>query len=251
MTDNDVVWIFKPVGWTPADCVRQIKSDKKLAFVGRLDPMACGLMALVDNTNKTLKDELQNSYKTYRFKVILGLQSDTYDILGLGKKRQSFQPLQKTITELSSIAEQEYPPFSSKTVYSEKHGKMVQLWKLAKDGDLPQSLPKHSVDVKYIRVLKRFEVSNTDLYKIITDRIQTLSPKSDFRQQQILQQWEEVLLDKSEFTVFQCEARVSVGTYIRGLVNRMGGVVYDITRTSVDTISIDTHDRDIFKFQIL
>jgi tRNA U55 pseudouridine synthase TruB len=92
-----VIWVFKPIGWTPKDCVieHQKITNQKMAFAGRLDPMACGLMPIIiHNSNNTtevqkIKESLQGSYKTYRFKLVLGFQSDTYDILGIANKKEN------------------------------------------------------------------------------------------------------------------------------------------------------------------
>ena len=49
---SELLWVFKPIGWNPTDCIQEIKKNKKheqckITFAGRLDPMAYGLMALV------------------------------------------------------------------------------------------------------------------------------------------------------------------------------------------------------------
>ena len=109
---TQVVWVFKPIGWNPADCVveylrlnKDTLLNKKIAFAGRLDPIACGLLPLIitdKNENKdrqNKKESLQSSYKTYRFSLISGLKSDSFDIMGITEKRDKPFDHERFITE--------------------------------------------------------------------------------------------------------------------------------------------------------
>ena len=220
----NVTWVFKPIGWNPTDCIRKLqKLDKfkgqKLAYAGRLDPMACGLMPLIKNTGVKERDNLQNSYKTYQFNSIIGLKTDTYDILGIPEVRENHEfnvldlnTVLSQIGKLTQIREQEYPPYSSKSVYSDHHGKMVQLWRLAREGLLPNQLPKRDINIEYIKILDHFTLTSNELLEIIQKRILSLAKKTDFRQQIILEKWKKLLSDEMKFSVVHCEAKVSVGT---------------------------------------
>ena len=49
----NVIWVFKPIGWTPKDCVDKLKEifkDDKISFAGRLDPMAYGMLPIIINS---------------------------------------------------------------------------------------------------------------------------------------------------------------------------------------------------------
>jgi tRNA U55 pseudouridine synthase TruB len=57
----------------------------KFAYAGRLDPMAEGqLLILVGDTCKE-RDKYLNLDKEYEFEILLGLKSDTKDLLGLAE----------------------------------------------------------------------------------------------------------------------------------------------------------------------
>ncbi len=250
-------WVFKPIGWSPKMCITELKKlneyeQQRLTYAGRLDPMACGLLAIVNGKDKDLKSKLMSCDKTYQFKVILGANTDTYDILGIPTFNEDViisDSIDDKISELESIKEQEYPAYSSKTIYSDEYGKKQPLWLLANEKKLPLELPTQAVEIKYIRKLDSFNMTGYELFDTIQVRIGTLLEGSNFRQDIILDQWETLIDTEKSYTIVHCEARVSSGTYIRSLANSMGGVAYDITRTSVGDYTysdIDNFDKFLF-----
>lgn len=257
-----IVWTHKPIGWTPKECVdeykRRTNDRSKIAFAGRLDPMAYGLLPLVINGTRSTAQELEGSYKTYQFKVVLGMTTDSYDILGFITRITSDNNTILSLSELDTMIDtcaqikvQEYPPYSSKTVYDNMTKKQVQLWLLAKEGRLPTKLPEHPVDIEYIKLLKSKVVPIDDVVLKVTSRINALLPSIDMRRKEILQGWKEWQTKSSgrEFQVIKCEAKVSCGTYIRSIGNMMDGVCYDISRTVYGDMT--TKDLDKFEFALL
>lgn len=233
-----IVWVNKPIGWTPKMCVDKYRNNDKdkIAFAGRLDPMAYGLLPLIINGNQKLCDEVVSNYKTYRFKLILGIQTDTYDILGLINNYQ--EKTIYTVTELGEILDehskmknQEYPPYSSKMILNEKTGKKTALWELTKNG-IEVVLPTHDVDIEYIKLLSSDIISIDNLHKIIAHRINELPLNVDMRQADILELWGNFISENKDhvFQIIKCEASVSSGTYIRSIGNSMGGTCFDINR---------------------
>lgn len=224
-----IIWVNKPLAWTPKQCVNEAKltHSGKIAFAGRLDPLAYGILPLVINGNRSDAALLESSYKTYQFKIILGIQTDTYDILGL---ITNINP-NITYSNPLPITEQEYPPFSSKTVLY--NNKKVPLWKLSKEG-IKVPLPIHKVDIEYFTLLDKTTISYPDILKLITKRISLV--KGDFRQDLILDTWNNNNTN-CNFELLHCEARVSSGTYIRGIANSMSGVAFDINRTQFQDIT--------------
>lgn len=235
-----IVWIHKPIGWTPKACIdeyRSVTGEKgKIAFAGRLDPMAYGLLPIVVNGTRDTASLLESSDKTYQFKVILGLQTDTYDILGLVTNIHEDNildelQLQRMVETYSKVTTQEYPPYSSKTVTDERTGKKVQLWKLTTEG-MQVELPEHDIEIKYIKLLTHTTVSFSHLLMEIILRLESLSPSIHMRQDMISTMWKyhENKMKNRSFQIIECEANVSTGTYIRSIANSMNGVCYDINR---------------------
>jgi len=245
---SQIIWTFKPIGYTPNNVIQEIKNNAKITFCGRLDPMAYGLMPLivVGADIAKVKTDIMNSYKTYRYSLIDGIKTDTYDILGIPQyhnRNNSEQEFIKLVNEQTEIKEQYYPPFSSKTVYSDIHNRKVPLWKLSKEGKLPEVMPKRDVDIKYINILSMTEMSSSVLLNNILERINKISNDAKFRQDEIIEKWQELLNSDTIYKVYHMETLVSSGTYVRTICNDLGGTVYDIFRTNVGNKYLSEPDK--------
>lgn len=254
-----IIWTFKPIGWNPKDCILELKKlpqfkDEKFGFAGRLDPMACGLLPIIRNDKKLLRKNVQESFKSYRFSVVFGFKTDTFDILGIpSMHKDTSSQVNHLITDIMQTDTQVYPPYSSKTVYSEKYGKMTQLWKLAKNNELPDILPTRKINIEKLEVTDQYQLTNEELFLIIQKRISTLRETADFRQREIMMEWTKLLKEENTYMVFNFVARVSTGTYIRRIADDFGGVAFDISRFEVHNLSISStlDDYDKFSFTII
>ncbi len=88
---HKVLNIYKPIGTTPYQIVKKLKEERAeyaestISYAGRLDPMAEGvLILLVDEENQN-REKYQGLDKEYVFEVLFGLETDTYDLLGIVK----------------------------------------------------------------------------------------------------------------------------------------------------------------------
>ena len=89
------ILINKLLGSTPLEAINKFKKqnpaykDEKIAYAGRLDPMAQGLLLLIigDKENKKINKHLKKD-KEYHAQILLGIQTDSYDILGIPKKSE-------------------------------------------------------------------------------------------------------------------------------------------------------------------
>ena len=78
--------IDKPQGMTSFDVVRQIRRAarmKRVGHAGTLDPLATGVLPVAVGDATRLVDELVGARKRYRAEILLGRETDTYDIDGL------------------------------------------------------------------------------------------------------------------------------------------------------------------------
>jgi tRNA pseudouridine55 synthase len=143
----------KQVGETPLECMNRFRvshleySEVKMTYAGRLDPMASGLLLVLTGDAIYSKEKFLSLPKTYECTVILGLSTDTYDILGIPVKRNSFliketndvkvnqiglEEIKGVLNSFIGTFQQDYPPYSSKTV----GGK--QLHQIARSGGIDQ-----------------------------------------------------------------------------------------------------------------
>ena len=89
---KNVINLYKPVGLSPLQVIEKFRlkhreyGKVKLGYAGRLDPMAEGvLMVLVGDENKKIRDYLKFD-KEYRAEILIGLKSDSCDVLGIVEK---------------------------------------------------------------------------------------------------------------------------------------------------------------------
>lgn len=77
--------IHKPQGPTSHDIVARVRRGtrvKKVGHAGTLDPMATGVLVLCVGPATRLSEYVMGSPKTYRARVLLGTETDTYDAEG-------------------------------------------------------------------------------------------------------------------------------------------------------------------------
>ena len=80
---NGILNIDKPQGITShdvVDIVRKIFPGIKVGHTGTLDPIATGVLPICIGKATKLSDELLSENKVYKVKMLLGVETDTYDI---------------------------------------------------------------------------------------------------------------------------------------------------------------------------
>jgi tRNA U55 pseudouridine synthase TruB len=202
-----------------------LDKNEKIAFAGRLDPIAFGIVRLLSGIDRMSMDYMCSHDKIYTFDVIEGFNTDTYDILGLVNNICEYK---ENIFDMEKVIEQEYPIYSSKTV--DINGRMVRLWDAAKNNMLENiKIPTKSVKIYYVKKLGCDEFNSEYLYNIIENIINTVC--GDFRQKEILENWKKVLLtNKKIYKVNHYETKISSGGYVRSIAHNMGGVAMNICR---------------------
>lgn len=247
------IHIYKPLGYTPYQMVQLFKkkfpeyAHEKIGYAGRLDPMAEGvLLLLIGETNKN-KKEFENLEKEYVFEAILGVETDTYDLLGkvlLYSNKQttiSIGDLQNEISSFTGNITQTYPPFSSVRV----NGKPLFYWAFHNKLDTLE-IPSKKVNVFEITLNKLHKIKAEELKSVVQKRVHSV--KGNFRQAEILTTWRQFFLKNTvnEFPLFTATVKCSSGTYVRSLVHELGqklhthATTFSIKRSSVGQYTLDT-----------
>ncbi len=248
MTDSVVLKLYKNIGETPLECIVRYKAEHpehastNMTYLGRLDPMAEGLMLVLAGNTRDKKKYLEWD-KTYEFEVLWGFETDTYDTLGIvtgtGKMPQKLDfKMSKILENTQKKKTQAYPPYSSRTV----DGKALHAW--AREGKIDEiEIPTRQIKIFNLehtntRILKAKELLND-----IESRVTLV--KGDFRQSEILAKWKRAIELQAEvnhthdYLISGFRADVSSGTYIRSLAYEMGemlgtsALAYSIKRTRV------------------
>lgn len=242
---KNLIKIYKEKGETPLERIDRFREENpeygeaKLSYAGRLDPMAEGvILILIGDENKEREKHLKYS-KEYTFEILFGFRTDSYDLLGLLQENfkkyvLNEEELRKNLEKFKGDIDQEYPPFSSKTV----KGKALFEW--ARKGKLDKiEIPKHKVTIYDINLLGIRSINKPDLRKYILEGV--LRVKGDFRQKEILDKWGNELnrIKTEEFNIAKVNVYCSSGTYIRALVNDLGKILgcgalaYSIKRENI------------------
>ena len=245
MTEKaEILKLYKNEGETPLECIYRFKAenpgynDTKMTYLGRLDPMAEGLLLVLARDTRN-KEEYLSLDKTYEFEVLWGFTSDTYDILGIvegdGKSPIKLEgKIENLLKKISQKTVQAYPAFSSRTV----SGKSLFMW--ARENKIEEiDIPERSIRIFSIEHLNTRLVTGRKILEEVSDRIGKVT--GDFRQEKVSGSWQNTLIAKPNeyFMISHFRADVSSGTYIRGLANEMGkilgtgAVAWSIKRTRV------------------
>jgi tRNA pseudouridine55 synthase len=218
------------MGETPLECLERFRNDnpeyrdQTLTYLGRLDPLAHGVLLVgVGKVSQLEREAVMKLDKTYKVEAVLGFSTDTYDILGLVEKVSlpTDEIKEKTTKVLSGFIgqwQQPYPPYSSKPV----NGKPLFTW--AREAKLAEiKIPTKEVEIKKIDLLDFETVLPEKLRAEIENKIALVT--GDFRQAKIIAKWRKVLKStdpNQPVIIVSFRAEVTSGTYVRALVNRLG-----------------------------
>ncbi|MEK6831011.1 MAG: hypothetical protein AABX77_03190 [Nanoarchaeota archaeon] len=258
--------LYKPVGITPLEAINRFReinknySGKKMSYAGRLDPMAEGvLLVLLDKETKKIGEYLGFD-KEYRAEILIGISSDSNDVLGIAeidkvaktnKKELTGNKINKEFNQLSwnkqitednknnrlldinnedkeeLIKKLKKKIKSLKGIYDQKIPdyssykiKGKPMFYYARKGELVNEV-KNKVYIKGIKINYVYRINSRKLLKYILNKINKVT--GDFRQEIIKDKWKE-LLEKSDekFLVVDVTISCSSGTYIRAIADDIG-----------------------------
>ncbi len=222
--------VQKKVGETPLEAIKR-STKEKATYAGRLDPMASGKLLVLIGEETRQREKYLGLDKEYIIEVLLDIETDTGDILGLPKEALQETRLSNNIIQKALRAElgthvREYPHFSSKPV----NGKPLFVYALEKTLDTIE-IPTHEETIYHLELMDTRFISSAYLTNYIQDRLSSI-PRStlpekalgaDFRQDEIREEWKNLLPNTCRgFQVLKIRAVVGSGTYMRTLAMRLG-----------------------------
>lgn len=221
-----VLTLYKKLGETPLECLNRFRlaspeyNDIPMTYAGRLDPMAEGLLIVLVGDEAKNRDFYTDLSKEYEFEVLFGFQTDTYDTLGLVgeyfENSVSEELVKKSLGEFVGNHTQKYPPYSSKTVLG------TPLFTWAREGKLGEiEIPTREISIFSLSCVESKSASKEYLLSTLKERIKSVT--GDFRQEEILNHWESVLVKSpNEYKLFKLHISCGSGTYVRSLVHELG-----------------------------
>jgi len=215
--------------------------------------MAEGVLLIAVGEANKKREEYLALPKVYEVDILLGVSTDTYDVLGkitdivsrTNHPRPHALELAGFLETRLGKQQQKYPPFSSKTV----NGKPLHEW--TREGRLHEIvIPEHEIEVHDCLMLGMSKMSQPQFIDEIRRDIPRV--RGDFRQEEILACWEEQLrpLYDFGFDVFKARLAVGSGTYVRVIAHELGqsfgipSLAYRIVRTSVGKYGVEDSLRD-------
>ncbi len=221
LSNKDQIFaVWKPLGISTHVLSKQVSQiiQVPVAHTGTLDPMAEGVIVLLTGEERFKKRELAGWQKEYEFEVTFGLDTDTYDLMGLiGQTDFDFElnekDLDETLKEFPKNYQQAYPPFSAKKI----SGKPLHYYAQMNTLHTIQ-MPTLSANIYELEKISIGEVNIQQLYEHATSKIKKV--EGMFRQEDILKNWDLFLSQtppSTKFNTATLRAVVSRGVYVRTL----------------------------------
>ena len=220
---------YKNPGVPFGDITKQVTDDSqnKVSYIGRLDPLASGIIIYLEGDELKDRDKYMHLDKTYKFNLIIGVSTDTGDCLGMIRKIQSVNTINMArLTEVFSLFmgeyEQRYPIYSAYQIH--KNGLKKPLWYFAKNGiELEESdIPKHFVKIYNLEqdACPIFSIRNMNYFM---EQVGLIPNGLELRKDEIMAQYNEYTeTSKIRLIGIPMLAKVSSGTYIRQLCMDIG-----------------------------
>ena len=243
---------YKEPGITPLQFINTIKKqypDKKICYTARLDPMARGIIPVLFGEECKDMHVYTNLSKTYEVKVIIGLKTDSDDVLGILEdniidsldntsislylyKYKYFFEIDNEIT-----IEQKYHYFSTKALLARSK---------SKDTDTTNTNTEHSHSVKLFSS-KIIDSGYLDFKEWINECINIIDKvdkTKNFRQKEIIEQWQNLVKQEKENTNMKInyitlQLYVGSGFFVRQFIRDVSDTLgiplmcYDINRISI------------------
>ena len=234
-----MIHVYKKSGETMDQLVDRVKKEyniSKLAYTARLDPMAKGIVPFVtNNLCSNIKDYL-SSAKTYQVKIIMGIQTDSDDPLGLITNthfiinEDIIKDTTKSIIDYLNLINnkffrQKFHHYSTKMMNHRRH----------KNTGI---INDHDVSVYNYEILGEDSFDYGLWSKKIIKYINSIDQKKNFRQDITIEQWEKLKIDIVFY--IKLKIKVSSGFFIRQLIRDMSNNIgfplmcYNINRISID-----------------
>ena len=216
---NAIIPIWQPQGYSTNHIAKSVGEiyGVKATHTGTLDPMAEGVIIVLTGENRLKRQELSSMVKGYEFEILFGISTDSFDGMGF-VTHENFSNTDLKETSIKDVCisflgsyEQQVPIFSAQ-LYK---GKKLFEWGHQK-ADIP--LPNKKGEIYKFDLISLNKIALKDKISEILDKLGNIH--GDFRQEEIISQWENYLsLVQSNTKVFvgKFYVEMSRGLYVRSL----------------------------------
>jgi tRNA pseudouridine(55) synthase len=214
--------------------------------------MASGTLLILIGEECKKQSDYHSHDKEYLFSILLGIESDTADVLGRLEAATSVpvitkEELQMICSSFIGTLSVPYPHFSAKTVA----GKPLHQWTL--EGRLNEiTIPTRDSLIFELEVMGLDSISRNDVVRIAFEKVNSIpevtDPRkalgNDFRRSDVRADWKHIQGDDSlplTYAVADLRCVASSGTYMRTLATLIAkqantiGLAFSIHRTIIGT----------------
>lgn len=220
-----IIDYHKNIGESMNDVIDRFKQEynlkkEKITYAGRLDPLAFGKVVILTDKDIYKRDEYCKYNKTYKFKLIHGIQTDTFDILGI------MTNINNVFTDKIEMKEYKmfYPEYSGYKI----NGKPYWYWSKKNIKIADSDKPFKKIIVDSFKKINETKTDNKELLNIIKEKINTIT-KNTFRQDEIIEKYK-TDLSADTYIISEFIIGLSSGGFVRFFGNMLGGTCFDIER---------------------
>ena len=227
--------VYKESGITMNQFINKIKElypTHKIAYAGRLDPMARGIVPiLIDDECKNM-DMYTSKDKIYHVKIIIGIQTDSDDALGIIQNTNYDFDIHQVVETCNDILASS----NNKTINQRFHYfSTKEINKRRKNKENVQSY--HIVKLYNSSILSVGILNKDEWVEEINRLISSIDNTKEFRQKEIINQWKSMKnIDKIQY--IELELNVSSGFFVRQYIRDLSHHIniplmcFDIHRVS-------------------
>ncbi len=239
---KNVFCVYKKIGETPFDVVKRLKEvypelkNEKIAYAGRLDPMAEGVTLFIKGKELKNFDNYLKLDKEYEAEIIFGIKTDSYDMLGFPSMAEETKLKTEDVKQVFLSFKGDFsfavPPFSS---YKIK--KKPLFWWTLNNKLNEVEIPRKNVCIYEIDFLDFYETDGLAVKNDVFNKVNKV--RGDFRQKKIKERWEKSLEEKNSFQIAKIRVKSSSGFYVRSMADivgeklKTGGTLFSLKRSSV------------------
>ncbi|MES3031175.1 MAG: hypothetical protein V4697_02065 [Patescibacteria group bacterium] len=222
--------VRKEKGETPLECLERVRKEQgidplvPMTYAGRLDPMAHGALLILLGEECKKKNEYLGFDKEYVVEILLGVETDSYDALGVIKNTSTEKPAEIDFQKYVRKFAQTYPRYSSPVIAQK---------------EVLDELPTKEVEIYEVADIEKKEMTGNQIAERAIGEIARVT--GDFRQEEIIKKWQEFKEKYStqSFVIHTVRVKASSGTYMRSLAHEIGkdlgvgAIAYGIERTKI------------------
>ncbi len=225
-----MIEIYKKKYQTSREALDQLRIERpelmheKLSYNGILDPLAQGVLpVLVGDAENRDRAAFTGSRKVYKVGVLVGISTDSSDLLGVVKKEKGLVNADKKIIVEGFL---NHPTKFDQTVPMHSNRKVdgKRLWWWILNGvEIPkEKRPVNSVAIEDISFKGESTITSEDLKKEVEEMRERMDEK--FRLSRVVGSWEVFFKEnrEKEFFVINFEILVTSGFYVRAFVEEIG-----------------------------